>query len=703
MRADTQRAVGAGLVAPSDIAEMAGVSRAAVSNWRKRNEDFPDRVGGSPAKPLFDRQTVTAWLRGRGYEVAQDRGEQVLWAALNEFRGALDPQQIAELALSFACARKLSEHSAGATSPWQLIRSRVDTDGVEALREVATQMADEDPRWATLADPPTAGLTDTPQIVGRVLEVLDDIAPDELGPVLDDILGRLATAQIRSGGEHGLVGSRVSRLLANMATGAAGVLYDPACGIASALILARNMDVPITRIVGHDIDTASVRIAQQRCLLHDIEAEFATGDVLAQDPDPDLRADVILLEPPFRHDWTHSRNLADPRWAFGIAPSSSSEMAWLQHCISHLAPNPGSGERPWSEGKAFAVTSMGALSSDREEPIRAELVRQGCVEAICSLPSKMLPHTSIPLALWVLCRPGQAEPGVLFVDASNTDAPEDHAFDWLFRFIGEYPEEDADPPFAFGDPEVILHGKADLSPRLWIELSGPNPSDIRARFRDGTAELTHELAALATTDAATTQAAAPFLWVRVFSIDDLVRSGVLKVRPGRHRVSKEEREARPGYVVTAADVRSGQLISAPDSEVPPSVEPVAEIELTQPGDVLVTTVRGIHTVVDQVGGRVLAPGVSRIRVTQPEECQPAFLAAVLPGAWNGRFITGSSLPRVDLMNLEVPLVPVDDQNRLTEAASQLDQLAQRAEKLATAARSTQTALLERLRHDVDLE
>ena len=38
------------LVAPSDIAEMAGVSRAAVSNWRKRNDDFPDPVGGTPAK-----------------------------------------------------------------------------------------------------------------------------------------------------------------------------------------------------------------------------------------------------------------------------------------------------------------------------------------------------------------------------------------------------------------------------------------------------------------------------------------------------------------------------------------------------------------------------------------------------------------------------------------------------------------------------
>jgi hypothetical protein len=48
------------------IARLAGVGRAAVSNWRKRHPDFPQPVGGSPASPLFDRDAVVAWLKTTG-------------------------------------------------------------------------------------------------------------------------------------------------------------------------------------------------------------------------------------------------------------------------------------------------------------------------------------------------------------------------------------------------------------------------------------------------------------------------------------------------------------------------------------------------------------------------------------------------------------------------------------------------------------
>lgn len=48
------------------IARLAGVGRAAVSNWRKRYPSFPAPVGGSPNSPTFDRDEVEAWLRAAG-------------------------------------------------------------------------------------------------------------------------------------------------------------------------------------------------------------------------------------------------------------------------------------------------------------------------------------------------------------------------------------------------------------------------------------------------------------------------------------------------------------------------------------------------------------------------------------------------------------------------------------------------------------
>jgi phage terminase Nu1 subunit (DNA packaging protein) len=54
--------VGGPLVTGSEIARIAGVTRAAVSNWRRRYDDFPAPAGGGANSPLFDLDAVQAWL-----------------------------------------------------------------------------------------------------------------------------------------------------------------------------------------------------------------------------------------------------------------------------------------------------------------------------------------------------------------------------------------------------------------------------------------------------------------------------------------------------------------------------------------------------------------------------------------------------------------------------------------------------------------
>ncbi|TDU04186.1 N-6 DNA methylase [Streptomyces sp. 846.5] len=48
------------------IARLAGVGRAAVSNWRRRYPEFPQAVGGTEASPTFSRAEVLAWLQSTG-------------------------------------------------------------------------------------------------------------------------------------------------------------------------------------------------------------------------------------------------------------------------------------------------------------------------------------------------------------------------------------------------------------------------------------------------------------------------------------------------------------------------------------------------------------------------------------------------------------------------------------------------------------
>ena len=61
------------VVNAAEISRLAGVGRAAVSNWRARYDDFPTPVGGSPSSPLYDLAEIEAWLATRGRGLDDDR------------------------------------------------------------------------------------------------------------------------------------------------------------------------------------------------------------------------------------------------------------------------------------------------------------------------------------------------------------------------------------------------------------------------------------------------------------------------------------------------------------------------------------------------------------------------------------------------------------------------------------------------------
>ncbi|WP_368858411.1 helix-turn-helix transcriptional regulator, partial [Streptomyces clavuligerus] len=53
-------------VTAAGIARLAGVGRAAVSNWRRRHADFPKPVGGTETSPAFALAEIERWLREQG-------------------------------------------------------------------------------------------------------------------------------------------------------------------------------------------------------------------------------------------------------------------------------------------------------------------------------------------------------------------------------------------------------------------------------------------------------------------------------------------------------------------------------------------------------------------------------------------------------------------------------------------------------------
>jgi hypothetical protein len=633
-----------GLVAPSDIADMAGVSRGAVSNWRKRADDFPQSVAGTAAKPLFSRQEVIAWLEGRGHTPKEDSGETDVWAALNLLRGLLPADDAAQLVLSLAVARKTG------------VRSTVEFSHL------------------------------TPESLLRVREAVDRVEVSALGGAADFALERLTKAQGKVGAEFGFVGSRTTKLLANLAVARPdGVLYDPACGIAAALLEAVTRGARPSRVIGHDINARVLEIADKRAELHGVEVELVQTDVLAEDVDPGLRADVVLLEPPFGIRLDGSARLTDARFDFGAPPRFSADTAWLQHSLAHLT----------DAGRAYVLSPSGTLFRGGEEgKIRTELVRRGCIEAVVGLPGKMLPHTSIPLALWVLRRPisGAATEQVLFIDASETVAPENNVAAWLKDPSAREAVPHADVPVA-----DVLAAESVLTPQRWVDRTEREPGDVTGDYVNGWVAINETMQKL-TNVLASFEHLASFSKSRVMTVGELIDQGVLDMRMGR---PKDRYEAAPEELqermATASDVRDGTL-----RELGIDTEYDDYPELTWEGDVLVTTMNTIRARVDEAGGHLPSTGVYRLRVRDRDVLSPGYLAIALSGSWNERFQGGSTIQRASVKDLEVPLVPMTEQQNIRLAALSIQLLHEHAAHLASEADTVTTALLDAIRYNAPL-
>lgn len=631
-----------GLVSTSDIAEIAGVSRGAVSNWRKRRIAFPQQVGGTNAKPLFSRSAVVSWLHERGYTVDHDGGETNVWAALNTARDILTAQEAMDLVLTLALGRLRGQYA------------EVD----DALSEEA---------------------------VAPVRTAMGQVATDNLGDVADYCLERLARAQGKAG-QTGAVGSRTSVLLGSLAAiRPGGVLYDPVCGIGAALIEAHTAGVGPDRIVGHDVDAHVLRIARQRAQLHGIDLETVETDVLAEDVDPSLRADTVIAEPPFGAFFHPSSRLTDPRFTFGVPPRTSADTAWLQHAIAHLTDT----------GRAYVLTAPQALTGrhGKQHHIRMALLEYGCIEAVVALPGKMLPYTTIPLALWVLRRPAPEPPeAVLLIDASESHAPEQYVRSWL-----DDPESHADDiAYKNASTAELLDADAVLTPQLWTNLHEPAAKEIAGAYRSGRQALTAAVENLETL-ARAFDPVAPRGAVRVMTVGQLVDENVLVLH--RPRTSGKRNTIPTAWkdrIIHARDVRDG----LPEEAAPTGTVGVLPggVAPTEAGDVLVTTMHETRARVDTAGGHITTTGVHLLRSTNHEVLLPDYLALMLTGRWNARFQTGSTIARADVRDLEIPLLPADEQRALIDTAAQLTQLQTTTAALADAAESIVDALSDSARY-----
>ncbi|MFJ9897365.1 N-6 DNA methylase [Streptomyces sp. NPDC091280] len=349
------------LVTGSEIARLAGVTRAAVSNWRRRHDDFPAPAAGGVNSPLFDLAEVQAWLdvQRKGQDVAAD------------------------------------------VRLWQALRGVYGDDMIGGLADVTLLLAE--------GEAPTGLPID---IAGLLLELAESSGAAEVV----NALAERFTDFVRRAGSDQVTSPRVVRAVRHFVGEVAddATLFDPACGVGTLLLAVGPEHGPTRR--GQESDARSALFARRRAdLTGRTNVVVAAGDSLRDDRWAELRADLVICDPPVSEpDWGREELLLDSRWEFGTPSRAEGELAWLQHAYAHTAPG----------GRVLMVMPASVAYRKAGRRIRAELVRRGVLTQVTALPPGTASSHALPVHLWHLRRPralGDAVTVVRMVDLTAGD------------------------------------------------------------------------------------------------------------------------------------------------------------------------------------------------------------------------------------------------------------------------------------------
>lgn len=619
-----------------DIAELAQVSRPAVSNWRSRYSDFPEPVEEStPRKPLFDADGVIAWLKHKAFfpeGAEEDLQLASLWATANLLRNHLPVDEIPLVVLSMLAL-------------------------------------DQDPTFEVPAeyDQFTGHLSeDTLEEVKRGIASLriDDYA-EAANQVVDRFLG------VGSRGDRSQYGTSTSlssaALIAAASTTAehARTVVDPACGIAGTL-LGVGAATPEAELLGAELHPPTAALARLLVHLAGSTATIHTADSLFNDPFAGIHADVVVCEPPLAVRWPRE-HLSEMERTLGPLRGLLSDDVFLLYAAQHVS----------AEGRAYVLTSTGTTYRPHFREHRQRLAAQGQIEAVVDLPAGVFSATRIPAVMWVLRSGGAEEP--LLIDASG-HTPETiptRIAEWLTAARNR---KATDVPYKAITLADVVTNDGSLSPSTY--LAEPISPDVaRTEFDSALQSLETTAKDLmrirtprVTADAIPSSASST-------TLGDLIQDGHFRRMRGIYRPDKE--------------LENGKArLARPNRNIEPAfVEDFNDDHVLRPGDILMPRIGELPAWVHQDDGRAWVPSDSLI-VFRPtsDEYDPYFIAACLNAPAN--IDTRSTLSkRHPLDRITIPELGRDQRATVADAHRSLADARSAARQLEREAEHASDALL----------
>ncbi|MFI1097545.1 N-6 DNA methylase [Streptomyces sp. NPDC020917] len=450
------------LLSRSEIAELAGVRRPAVTNWERRHADYPKPVRSGEVE-LFGLRAMLGWLdsrpiptRGRVSGEAEgityaDRVRRNLAALAGTRQEAVAVGHVAaDRRQAFTEGRRTDDLArlvgplgdavrgdgsmldyivllmslvflrSNAGFRWEAlqrgVRARSEAIAAAALLRDIGEAADEALRLQGV----TPGVRDAllrlePRRLGDLHEAIngtESLGIDEFRDLVD-LFGFHANPR----SDQFFTPRPVARLMRDAALtegSAVRYVYDPYVRAGEMLDVAAERLCPTSPLVlrGQSPHPGTLRLAAMNLALHEAAVELAAGSGA---PWNDLErqrgrgADLILTNPPFAAAGVE-RGLRDgAALSYGRPASGGVAFAWLRYVLLSL--------RDGGRASVVMPVSAGASTDHRERDIRRKAVEDGAVECIVALPPQLFSRAQVSVCLWFLHRPPVAREDILFVDA----------------------------------------------------------------------------------------------------------------------------------------------------------------------------------------------------------------------------------------------------------------------------------------------
>jgi len=448
------------LVSLKDIAELANKTPSAVSNWRRRYEDFPSPRVLTSSGALFDFGEVQTWLLATKRLSEPVPPEQILWNLANSLRNWLELSTISRFIIALlvyleACERR-GEFQTADEDRWTEVGTSVEGEVITRLIDAVRRIEEANQELRSLMLPALEVAAEVPsQTVVTLIRILEASVQNDLTRLdLFEEMLRWRDEYSRSSGE-GYTPWPLAELMAQIAVTRGPKVLDPAVGQGFILRLIQQLPGTHRQFIGFDRDQDALDLCRTACFFWRADVEVHLSDSLRDADVLDVQADVVVADPPYGvSGWSGPGTSKDPRWIYGAPSPISSDFAWLETVIMSL--------RPGGVGLVLLPTTSASVGS-RDGAIRKAMLEDGAIAAMVLLPGRLRRNISIPLVLWVVRRPILDElgtKGVLLIDATSLGrpSPDLHIFhqrelDSLAKSVNAFldgSELDEDVPFTQG-------------------------------------------------------------------------------------------------------------------------------------------------------------------------------------------------------------------------------------------------------------